>query len=178
MSKRNNWTAANIVNDYPAKKLRDIFYQYGDLKNSSRISMLLENARVKNPIQTTSQLKEVLAPAAPRNAENKFFAKVFQALRIEVNDELGALKDFLEQTTDMIKPGGRLVVISYHSLEDRLVKNFIKSGNFKGEVKKDFYGNVEADFKQTTRKPIIPKDEEIEKNNRARSAKLRIAEKL
>ncbi len=134
------------------RDLRNIFFRYGDLKNSSKISYLLENARLQDEIETTSQLKEVLASSRSKNAENKFFAKVFQALRIEVNDEIGALEDFLSQTTEMLKPGGRLVVISYHSLEDRPVKNFSKSGNFKGEVKKDFYGNIESDFKLITSK--------------------------
>jgi 16S rRNA (cytosine1402-N4)-methyltransferase len=178
MNQKKNLTAANIVNDYPQKKLRDIFFQYGDLKNSGKIASLLENARTKEEVKTTSQLKEVLKTAAPRNAENKFFAKVFQALRIEVNDELGALKDFLLQAVDVLKPGGRLVVISYHSLEDRLVKNMMKSGNFEGKLEKDFYGNIKSPLKQISRKPIIPGEAEIERNNRARSAKLRIAEKI
>lgn len=177
MNQRKSLTAAQVVNEYPVRKLRDLFFHYGDLKNSTKISNLIENIRSENPIKTTSDLKSVLSAAAPRNAENKFFAKVFQALRIEVNDEIGALEDFLSQTTEMLKSGGRLVVLSYHSLEDRPVKNFIKSGNFKGIVEKDFYGNVQSDFKQINRKPIVANEEEIKRNNRARSAKLRIAER-
>jgi len=177
MNQRNGLTAAQIVNEYSIKSLRDIFYQYGELKNAFKISHLIESYRTNTPIKTTTQLKEALKSCAPRNQENKFFARVFQALRIEVNDELEALKNFLNQTPEVLKSGGYLVVISYHSLEDRLVKNFMKSGNFEGIVKKDFYGNAETVFNVITRKPIIPGEKEIHKNSRARSAKLRIAEK-
>jgi 16S rRNA (cytosine1402-N4)-methyltransferase len=178
MNQRKSLTAAGVVNDYSPNALRDIFYQYGELKNAGKISREIESYRSHTPIKTTEELKEALKSCAPRNQENKFFARVFQALRIEVNDELEALKDFLEQTPEMLKAGGRLVVISYHSLEDRLVKNFMKAGNFGGEVKKDFYGNVEAPFEAVTRKPIIPTEAEINRNSRARSAKMRIARKL
>ncbi len=178
MNQRKSLTAAGVVNDYSPNALRDIFYQYGELKNAGKISREIESYRSQTPIATTEELKEALKSCAPRNQENKFFAKVFQALRIEVNDELEALKDFLGQTTEMLKTGGRLVVISYHSLEDRLVKNFMKAGNFGGEIKKDFYGNVETPFEAVTRKPIIPTEEEINRNSRARSAKMRIARKI
>lgn len=178
MNRQKSLTAASVVNEYSARALRDIFYQYGELKNAGRISQEIESRRSQAPINTTEQLKEALRSCAPRNQENKFFAKVFQALRIEVNDELEALKDFLLQTPDMLRPGGRLVVISYHSLEDRLVKNFMKSGDFGGAVKKDFYGNVESPFEVITRKPVIPADEEINRNSRARSAKMRIAKRI
>ena len=178
MNQRKELTAKEVINTYPVNKLRDIFFHYGELKNSTKITKAIEDARNKQEIKTTSQLKEALSSCFPVNQENKFFARVFQALRIEVNDELGALKEFLEQTPDMLKPGGRLVIISYHSLEDRLVKNMIKAGNVEGLIEKDFFGNVKTKFRSINRKPIIPTDEEIKRNNRARSAKLRIAEKL
>lgn len=178
MNQRKDLTAAKVVNTYSVAKLREIFFRYGDLKNAGRISSLIETARSQSEIKTTGQLKDILKSLAPRMQENKFYAKVFQALRIEVNDEMGALEEMLEQTADLLKPGGRLVVISYHSLEDRLVKNLMKTGNVEGKVHKDFFGNVETPFEVITRKPIIPTDKEIEANNRARSAKLRIAEKI
>jgi 16S rRNA (cytosine1402-N4)-methyltransferase len=177
MNQKNSLTAATVVNDYSPKALRDIFSQYGELRNAGRVSQAIETYRSGMPITTTRQLKEALQSCAPRNQENKFFAKVFQALRIEVNDELGALKDFLQQIPEMLKPGGRLVVIAYHSLEDRLVKNFMKAGNLEGEVIKDFYGNVKSPFEVVTRKPVVPEEEEIERNNRARSARMRVAQK-
>ena len=177
MNQEKGITAAHVVNEYSTSALRDIFFQYGDLKNAHKISQLIDTFRSNNSIETTDHLKESLKSCAPRHQENKFYARVFQALRIEVNDELEALKDFLKQTTEMLKPGGRLVVISYHSLEDRLVKNFIRSGNFEGKIEKDFYGNAENAFEIITRKPLVPKEAEIEKNSRARSAKLRIAQK-
>ncbi|HPE57166.1 MAG TPA: 16S rRNA (cytosine(1402)-N(4))-methyltransferase RsmH [Bacteroidales bacterium] len=178
MNQRKDLTAAKVVNTYSVAKLREIFFRYGDLKNAGRISTLIETARSQSEIKTTGQLKDILKSLAPRMQENKFYAKVFQALRIEVNDEMGALEEMLEQTADLLKPGGRLVVISYHSLEDRLVKNLMKTGNVEGKVHKDFFGNMETPFEVITRKPIIPTDKEIETNNRARSAKLRVAEKI
>ena len=178
MNQKKSLTAAHVVNDYSAKALADIFFQYGELRNAGRISQAIETYRSGRSIATTQQLKEALQSCTPRNQENKFFAKVFQALRIEVNDELGALKDFLQQTPEMLKPGGRLVVIAYHSLEDRLVKNFMKAGNLEGEVVKDFYGNVESPFEVVTRKPVSPSEEEIERNSRARSARMRVAQKI
>ncbi|MCB0806487.1 MAG: 16S rRNA (cytosine(1402)-N(4))-methyltransferase RsmH [Bacteroidales bacterium] len=178
MNQRKDLTAAKIINSYSPAKLKEILIQYGELKNAGRIVSKIETARSENEIKTTAQIKEILKPLVPPNQENKFLARVFQALRIEVNDELGALKDFLEQCPDMLKSGGRLVVITYHSLEDRLVKNFIKAGNFEGEVEKDFYGNIQSVFRPVNKKPLIPTEEEIKRNNRARSAKLRIAEKI
>ena len=171
-------SAKSVVNDYSFETLRNIFGLYGELKNASRIASLIVDSREHEPIQTTNQLKEVLSASAPKYKEQKFYAQVFQALRIEVNDELGSLKEMLKQSLEVLKPGGRLVVISYHSLEDRLVKNFIKTGNFEGKLEKDFYGNPKMDFKLVNRKPITPNDDELEENPRSRSAKLRIAEKL
>jgi len=171
-------TAAHIVNTYSEEELQRIFKEYGEIKNSRCFSNKITEARELSPINTTDELIECISKCYPQHKKNKFLAQVFQALRIEVNDEMQTLRILLEQAGESLLPGGRLVVISYHSLEDRLVKNFIKSGNFKGIVDKDFYGNPIVDFKSITRKPIIPNDKEIESNNRARSAKLRIAEKL
>jgi 16S rRNA (cytosine1402-N4)-methyltransferase len=178
MNQRKNLKAANIVNEYSVNKLREIFYSYGELNNSNKIATEIEHARTKEKIKTTKQLQEATRSCAPKGLENKFYAKLFQALRIEVNDELGSLKELLNQSVDLLKSGGRLVVISYHSLEDRLVKNFLKAGNFEGEITKDFFGNPQSKFRLINRKPIVPGEEEINKNNRARSAKLRIAEKI
>ena len=178
MNQKKSLTAKQIVNEYSTKKLKEIFFSYGELKNSTKIAYSIENARTKEEIQTTRQLQKATANCAPRGLENKFYAKLFQALRIEVNDELGALKDLLKQSVDLLDSGGRLVIISYHSLEDRLVKNYIKAGNFEGKIEKDFYGNPQVQFKLINKKPIVPGEEEILRNNRARSAKLRIAEKI
>ncbi len=177
MNRRKNLTAADVVNEYPASKLREIFFNYGELNNSNKIATEIEHARTREKIKTTKQLQEATRACAPRGLENKFYAKLFQALRIEVNDELGSLKALLNQSVDLLKPGGRLVVISYHSLEDRLVKNFLKAGNFEGEIAKDFFGNPQSPFKLINRKPIVAGEEEIRLNSRARSAKLRIAER-
>lgn len=177
MDSRNERTVATIINEYSVDDLTRVFRFYGELKNAYSISNRIAEARVTAPIKTVDELKACLAPNAPRNRENKFYAQVFQALRIEVNEELEALKSLLKQCTDVLKPGGRIVFLSYHSLEDRLVKNFIKSGNFEGILEKDFYGNIIAPFKSITRKPLVADDAEIETNSRARSAKLRIAEK-
>jgi len=178
MNQRNKLTAKQIVNEYAISKLKEIFFSYGELKNATKIAYEIESVRSKQQIATTKQLQDATAKCAPRGLENKFYAKLFQALRIEVNDELGSLKDLLNQSVDLLKPGGRVVIISYHSLEDRLVKNFFKSGNLKGEIEKDFYGNPQVPFKLITKKPIVPTDDEIKRNGRARSAKLRIAEKI
>ncbi len=178
MNRNKGFTAKDIVNEYSVHQLKEIFQNYGELKNAWKISQMVEAARKVGEIKTTNQLKEILVRAAKAGQENKFYARVFQALRIEVNDELGSLKDMLKQTVDVLGKGGRLVVISYHSLEDRLVKNFMKSGNFEGKIEKDFYGNPQVPFRLISRKPIIPTKEEILRNNRARSAKLRIAEKI
>lgn len=170
-------TAADIVNQESAENLTRIFREYGEVDNARRLVKQILSVREGQPIKTIDQFKEAIAPCVPKKTETKYLAKVFQALRIETNGELDVLKDFLEQSTALLKPGGRLVVITYHSLEDRLVKNFIKAGNFEGKQEKDFYGNVSSVLKAVNRKVIIPTNEEIERNPRARSAKLRIAEK-
>ncbi len=170
-------TARKIVEEYSEDDLYRVFRQGADFKAPGRVVRALLESRSQG-IPTTARLKEVLDRVAPKQRQSQFWAQVFQALRIEVNDELAALKELLLQSADIIKPGGRLVVISYHSLEDRLVKNFIRSGHLDGTVEKDFYGNVIKPFDAVNRKVIVPSDEEIEMNSRARSAKLRIAERL
>lgn len=177
MNKEAALTAANIVNEYEVKELSRVLKEYAELKNAWAIANHLVNVRVKGPVETTGQLKTALEKFAPRGQESKFFSQVFQALRIEVNGELDALKEMLEQSTEVLAAGGRLVVMSYHSLEDRLVKNFINSGNFEGELQKDMYGNVERPFKAIG-KVITASEEEVLENPRARSAKLRIAERV
>ena len=169
--------AAQITNNYTEEQLLFIFRMYGEINNARRLVNEIINARTHQPVKTTGQLKEIVSKCAPRGNENKYLAQVFQALRIEVNDEMEALKEFLQAVTGLIKSGGRLVVITYHSLEDRICKNFMKTGNFEGNVEKDFYGNVQSPFRLINRKVIVPQPEELEKNARARSAKLRIAEK-
>jgi len=178
MDRDQELTAANIVNEYDEQDLSKLFRKYGEIKNSGCVSRAIIRIREKERIKTTFQLAEAVRSCFPPARFNKSMAKVFQALRIEVNDELGALEEFLLQTPGVLKVGGRLVVIAYHSLEDRLVKNFMKSGNLEGKVEKDFYGNPILTFKVLTGKPIVPGEEEIKMNKRARSAKLRIAEKI
>ncbi len=178
MNRKKKLTARQIVNEYPVRKLKEIFFTYGELHNANKIAEYIDNARNQEEIKTTDQLIKATKGCSPQGAENKFYAKLFQALRIEVNDELGALKDLLQQSVDILDSGGRLVIISYHSLEDRLVKNFMKAGNFEGEIETDFYGKPKTFFKLITKKPVVPREEEIKLNNRARSAKLRIAEKI
>jgi len=177
MDRRSGLTARQIVNQYPSEDLIRIFREYGELPNAYRIAMKLSAERGAGEISTTAQLMEILKPFAERGRENKFFAKVFQSLRIEVNGELEVLKEMLMQTTRVLKPGGRLVVLTYHSLEDRLVKNFMKTGSFEGTETKDFFGNLIAPFRPVYRKPLTASEEELAVNNRARSAKLRIAER-
>lgn len=177
MDRRSGLTARQIVNQYPSEDLIRIFREYGELPNAYRIAMKLSAERGAGEISTTAQLMEILKPFAERGRENKFFAKVFQSLRIEVNGELEVLKEMLMQTTRVLKPGGRLVVLTYHSLEDRLVKNFMKTGSFEGTETKDFFGNLIAPFRPVFRKPLTASEEELAVNNRARSAKLRIAER-
>ncbi|MDR1739473.1 MAG: 16S rRNA (cytosine(1402)-N(4))-methyltransferase, partial [Bacteroidales bacterium] len=167
-----------IVNSYDEEKLSDIFYLYGELNNARRIASLIVKARVCKKIDTTQTLMQTLQSLAPKGKENKFFAMLFQALRIEVNGELKSLEQLLQETTKILEKGGRIVVLSYHSLEDRMVKRWFKAGNFEGEQEKDFYGNIIAPLKQITAKAIVPNGEEIERNPRARSAKMRIAEKI
>lgn len=178
MDKRKKLTAAQIINEYPELELHRIFKNYGELSQAHRMVSIIDKQRKLTPIETTLQLRDAIKPLAPKGAENKFFAQVFQALRIEVNDELGALKDFLTQSIEVLRPGGRIAIISYHSLEDRLVKNFFKTGNFEGEVQQDLFGNVKSPLRPINKKPIEPSAMEIANNPRARSAKLRIAERL
>ena len=170
-------TAADIVNGYPQEELQRIFSLYGELDEADRLARLIVAARGKAAITTTTALNAAIAPALPPFAEHKYLAKVYQALRIEVNAEMRALEKFLEGATASLKQGGRLVIITYHSLEDRMVKNYIKAGNIAGNIGKDWYGNSTAPLLAVNRKPILPAEEEIAANTRARSAKLRIAEK-
>ena len=170
-------TAAQLLNTLDEASMADMFYNYGELTNSRRIAKEIVAARQLRPMTTVNDLVDTIGSLAPFRQEHKFFAKVFQAMRIAVNSEMECLKEMLEQSLQMLNHGGRLVVITYHSLEDRLVKNFMRSGNFSGEEKKDFYGNVETPFVIVNRKGTTPGDEEIAANNRSRSARLRIAEK-
>ena len=171
-------TAADVLNEYPEEKLSDIFFFYGELKSARKIATAVSAYRRSKKIDSVSDFLEIIKPFAFREKENKTLAQAFQALRIEVNDELEALEEMLLQGLEMLKPGGRFSVISYHSLEDRLVKNFFKAGNFEGHVVKDFYGNRETPFELINRKVIVPTEEEQAGNPRSRSAKLRIAEKI
>lgn len=178
MNQKDSLTAKKIVNEYHEKALHKILGIYGEVRNAKTLAAALVRNRLHQPIQTIEELKQILTKYAPRGRAHKYFAQVFQALRIEVNDEIRALEEMLLQTVDLLKPGGRLVVISYHSLEDRLVKNLIQKGKFQGEAEKDIYGNVLKPLNAMHRKPILPSEEEIEQNSRARSAKMRIAERV
>lgn len=178
MNQNQKFSAQNIVNEYSEEQLADLLRNYGELPSSRAIASAIVKHRGAGKIKYFEELKQAIGHFAPRNQENKFFAQVMQAFRIEVNQELEALKEMLMQTTEVLKQGGRLAVISYHSLEDRLVKNFIKTGNFEGLEDKDFFGNKKRPFKSLHSKPLVPSPEEVEVNNRSRSAKLRIAEKL
>ena len=171
-------TAADIVNTYGEAELERILRLYAEVDNPRKAARLIVSAREQEPIRTTGQLDKALAPILPKMAEHKVLAKVYQGLRIEVNQEMHSLEKFLEGAAASLKPGGRLVVITYHSLEDRMVKNFIKTGNVEGREEKDLYGRTHAPLQAVNRKPILPSEEEIAKNTRARSAKLRIAEKI
>ncbi len=170
-------TAAQILNEYSEEKLSDLFFHYGELKNARKIASEVVAFRQSEPIQNTAQLLQVLEPFTRKDREKKTLAQAFQALRIEVNNEMSALTDMLTQALEVLTPGGRLSVISYHSLEDRLVKNFFRTGNFEGELVKDFFGNVETPFELVNRKVIVASEEEQQRNPRSRSAKLRVAEK-
>ncbi len=170
--------AAKIVNEYSEDQLESVFRVFGEIKNSRQLASSICRKREEKNIKSTTQLKNIAAGCAPKAIENKFLAQVFQALRIEVNDEMGALQEFLEASLLLLKPGGRLVIITYHSLEDRLCKNFMKTGNFEGKVQKDFYGNISSPFKIVNKKVITPGASELKLNSRSRSAKLRIAEKI
>jgi 16S rRNA (cytosine1402-N4)-methyltransferase len=178
MNQRGGLTARDIVDTYSAEELHRILGMYGELQNAKTAAQAIVAARANRNIETVNDLKAALQRYTPRGKENKYFAQVFQALRIEVNDEMGALQEFLTQSVEVLKPQGRLVVMSYHSLEDRLVKNFIGKGKFYGEVEKDLFGNDLKPLQSVTRKPIEASPEEIAQNSRARSAKLRVAEKL
>lgn len=177
MNKRAGKTAADIVNEYEEEALADIFYLYGELRNARRIAAAIVKARSSQKIETTTDFIHVVEPFFKREREKKDMAKLFQALRIEVNHEMDALKEMLKAATEILKPGGRLSVITYHSLEDRIVKNVMKAGNPEGKVVQDFYGRIESPFRLINNKVIIPDQEEQERNPRSRSAKLRIAEK-
>ena len=178
MNTRAARTAADIVNTYTEEALADVFRLYGELKQANRLASLIVTAREGKKIETIGDFLELVKPLVGKDKEKKFLAQAFQALRIEVNDEMRAWKEMLEQTLQVLKPGGRLVVITYHSLEDRLVKNFLKTGNFEGKSEQDFFGNIKTPFRVVNNKVIVPSEEEIERNPRSRSAKLRIAEKL
>ncbi len=177
MDKSSILTAGQIVNTYAEEDLHRIFGIYGEVKNAKTLAKAIVVSRMSKTIETIAELRTAIGSLIPKGRESKYLAQVFQALRIEVNQEMEALQEFLTQSADVLKPGGRLVVISYHSLEDRLVKNFIAKGKFRGEVEKDFYGNEIKPLMNISRKAISASGEEIENNNRARSAKLRIAEK-
>lgn len=178
MNKKQSVTAKTVLNSYTENQLFELFKNYGEIANAKKLSRVIIEARSSKEITTTSQLLEIISSCViDKRQENKYSAKVFQALRIEVNQEIEALKEMLVQSVDCLKKGGRIAVISYHSLEDRLVKNFFRSGNFEGIQEKDFYGNVNTPFLLVNRKPILPGEAEINENNRSRSAKLRIAEK-
>ena len=177
MNQEADFNASDIINTYEQADLEKILRLYGEVDNSRKIAQLICKAREISKIETTTDLGKAIETALPKFAEHKFLAKVYQALRIEVNQEMKSLEKFLSGAAKSLKPGGKLVVITYHSLEDRMVKNFIKAGNIEGKVEKDFYGNATAPLKAVNRKPILPQESEISENTRARSAKLRIAEK-
>jgi 16S rRNA (cytosine1402-N4)-methyltransferase len=177
MDTQSDLSAYNVINDYEEEELSNVLFRYGELRSARKIAAEIVKAREENLIETSFDLKKVLQRFLPKSKEHKILAQIFQAVRIEVNQEMEVLKEFLLQTPDLLKKGGRLSVISYHSLEDRLVKRFIRNGKFEGEAEKDFYGNVNVPFKKEGRL-IVPAQEEIKKNNRARSAKLRIAERI
>ncbi|RLD25073.1 MAG: 16S rRNA (cytosine(1402)-N(4))-methyltransferase [Bacteroidetes bacterium] len=177
MDQKGKLTAASILNEYSEAELQQMFSDYAEIRNSRTLAKGIVNARQAEPIIKSEQLKQIILPFAKRGKENQYFARVYQALRIAVNDEMAALREMLAQTADVLNTGGRLVVMSYHSLEDRLVKYYMNTGNFRGEQEKDFYGNLIRPLNPVVRKPITASAAELEKNKRARSAKLRIAEK-
>ncbi len=178
MDQNSELTAADIINEYSEKELIDLFSRYGEVRNARTLAAAIVSERVTQQIKTVDELKSILERYAKPGKQFKYYAQVFQALRIVVNDEMVALEEMIEQATEVLKPDGRFVVMSYHSLEDRPVKNYFSKGKFKGEVEKDFYGNMIRPLEPITRKPIVASEEEIKLNNRARSAKLRIAKKL
>lgn len=178
MNRQSSLDAVKVLNEYTEEQLSDVFYLYGELKNARRLARAIVAARDYSRIETVENLRSVIAPFINPKQEKKELAQIFQALRIEVNHEIDALKAMLTQALDALKPGGRLAIITYHSLEDRLVKNFMKTGNLEGKAEKDFYGRSLSPMKLVTSKPIVPDDEEVERNPRSRSAKLRVAQKL
>jgi 16S rRNA (cytosine1402-N4)-methyltransferase len=178
MNRQASVKASDILRTYDEEQLAGVFFRYGELRSSRKLAAAIVNARTARPVITSADLMSALEGLVPKRDENKFYARLFQALRIEVNHELESLKEMLTQALEILKAGGRIAVITYHSLEDRLVKNFIRTGNFEGESEKDFYGNVTAPFRAVNRKVIVPSEKEIEENSRARSARLRIAEKI
>lgn len=178
MNQRAKFSAKELVNTYTAEELQRVLGEYGELETTYKIASCIVRYRQQKEITTTGELTEAVAPCTPKKDGAKFLTKLFQALRIEVNGEMEALKMALEQSLKVLKPEGRLCVISYHSLEDRLVKNFVKAGNFEGKMERDFFGNTTAPFKAVSKKAIVPTPEEVERNPRSRSAKLRVAEKL
>ncbi len=178
MDQAQELSAKDIINDYEVDDLIHILSAYGEIKNARTLASAIVRARGIKPLETNEELKEIALKVAPRGKGHKYLAQLFQAIRIEVNDEMGALREFLEQLPEVVKPGGRVVVMSYHSLEDRPVKNFLNTGNLKGKVEQDFFGNLIRPFEPITRKPVVADEEELERNNRARSAKLRIAQRV
>lgn len=178
MNRNSNITAAVLLNTMEQESLADIFYNFGEFTNSRRIAKEIVSAREIKPFSSVNDMIGAIGKLAPLRQEHKFYARIFQSLRIAVNHEIEYLQQMLEQSLSILRPGGRLVVITYHSLEDRVVKNFMKTGNFEGEKKKDFYGNIETPFLLITKKGITPGEEEISSNNRSRSARLRIAQKI
>jgi len=177
MNQGDKLSAYEVINEYEEEQLKKLFYAYADLKNAPKLARTIVSERKNNPIETSEQLNELLKPLLFKGKENKILAQIYQAIRIEVNQEIEVLKEFLLQTEEILKPEGRLSLISYHSLEDRLVKRYVRSGLFEGEPEKDMYGNISVPFRKVE-KLIIPSKEEIQQNNRARSAKLRVARKL
>jgi 16S rRNA (cytosine1402-N4)-methyltransferase len=177
MDQSNSVTAAQIINTYSEKALLNIFNHYGEIKNTYKLVQVILEKRSHKPIHSIAEFKAAIASCTPAKEESKYLSQVFQALRIEVNQELAVIEEFLAQAPAVLKPAGRLVIMSFHSLEDRLVKNYMKRGSFEGEVQKDFFGNVLKPLNEVVRHPIVPSEEEIQRNTRARSAKLRIAEK-
>ena len=178
MNRSGKTTAADLLNNLEEEELANIFYRFGELTDSRRIAREVVGARNRKPLKSVNEIMEAVGKLAPFRQEHKFFAKMFQSLRIAVNNEIDYLQEMLVQAFEMLKPGGRLAVITYHSLEDRAVKNFMRTGNFEGIENKDFYGNLVSPFRLITKKGITPGDEEVSENNRARSARLRIAEKI
>jgi 16S rRNA (cytosine1402-N4)-methyltransferase len=177
MDKNKAFSARQLINQYQEDQLKQVFSNYGEIRNASRLASLIIQKRQDKSIDSTGELKEIILPLAPKGKDYQYMAKVFQALRIEVNQELDSLKTLLQKSVELLNEGGRMVVIAYHSLEDRIVKNFLRSGNFEGNLSKDFYGVVQTPFRLITTKAIVPDESELERNPRSRSARLRIAER-